>query len=251
MWSNSSSRMSEARPVRSTAGESARATPNIPLVVITGASVNGLGATTAMALAHGNPAQLILLGRGKSKVDLVVDATMSVDSKINATFVPIELDDLDSVRKAAGTIISMVDKIDILINNAGIMAVKEYKTNAAGIESQFATNHVGHFLFTNLLMHKILATGEGSRIVNLTSDGHKIAPCRFEDYNFQVSRRLQNSFPSFVLLPNGKLYRTDETTTCGPATANPKQPTSSSPSNSPHDCAAATSNPSRSTLVSL
>ena len=64
------------------------------------------------------------------------------------------------------------------------MAIKDYTTNKDGIEIQFATNHLGHFLFTKLLFSKILAAGSGSRIVNLTSLGHKIGPVRFDDYNF-------------------------------------------------------------------
>lgn len=103
---------------------------------------------------------------------------------IEVTFVPVSLDDLDSVRTAAATINASISKLDYLINNAGIMAVEKYTVNKAGIELQFATNHLGHFLFTKLLFPKILAAGPGARIINLTSLGHKIGPVRFDDYNF-------------------------------------------------------------------
>jgi len=119
-------------------------------------------------------------------VDSVIKEIAEINENIKTTFVPIELDNLESVRKAVSVIDAAVEKIDVFINNAGIMAVKDFKTNSAGIESQLATNHVGHFLLTNLLMDKILAAGRGTRIVNLTSDGHKIGPVRFEDYNFSV-----------------------------------------------------------------
>ena len=154
-------------------------------ILITGTSVNGLGAETAISLAHVNPAHILLLARSANKVIPVQEKIKELNSSIKTTFVPIELDDFDSVRVAAEKVNTSVGKIDILINNAGIMAVKKFTTNKDGIESQFATNHLGHFLLTNLLFDKVKAAGPSARIVNVTSDGFKIGPCRFEDYNFK------------------------------------------------------------------
>ena len=78
------------------------------------------------------------------------------------------------MREAAAKINEIVDKLDILINNAGIMACPFAKT-VDGIESQFGTNYIGHFLLTNLIMPKILAAGPGSRIVNVSSVGYFFA----------------------------------------------------------------------------
>ena len=78
------------------------------------------------------------------------------------------------MREAAAKINESVDKLDILINNAGIMACPFAKT-VDGIESQFGTNYIGHFLLTNLIMPKILAAGPGSRIVNVSSVGYLFA----------------------------------------------------------------------------
>jgi NAD(P)-dependent dehydrogenase (short-subunit alcohol dehydrogenase family) len=99
--------------------------------------------------------------------------------------VELDLSDLSSVRKAALLISEKVEKLDILINNAGIMAVKEYRESKEGIEMQFVANHVGHFLLTNLLMKKILAAEE-ARIVNVSSGGYVCSGVRFEDWNFKV-----------------------------------------------------------------
>jgi NAD(P)-dependent dehydrogenase (short-subunit alcohol dehydrogenase family) len=156
--------------------------------VVTGASEKGLGAETAVALAHGHPDHLILLARSQARVESVMTRIKEIDSSIKVDFVSVSLDDLDSVRTAAATINEKVSKIDILINNAGIMAIKDFTTNKAGIEIQFATNHLGHFLLTKLLFAKILAAGPGSRIINLTSLGHKIGPVRFDDYNFSEGK---------------------------------------------------------------
>ena len=154
-------------------------------ILITGTSEGGLGAETAISLAHAKPAQLLLLARSERKVRPVIEEINSISPSTKTAFILVELDDFDSVRKAAATVNNSVSKLDILINNAGIMAVLQYKTNKSGIESQFATNHLGHFLLTTLVFDRIKAAGKDARIVNVTSDGYTIGPCRMEDYNFR------------------------------------------------------------------
>lgn len=157
------------------------------IVLITGASENGLGAVTAVILAHAKPAHLILTARNLSKVQPVLDEICSIDQNVKTTFISIDLSSIEATRIGAAKIDALVEKIDILINNAGVMAIKEYTKSVDGLEMQLATNHVGHFLLTNLLMGKILKAGQGTRIVNLSSLGHRASPFRFEDYNFSVS----------------------------------------------------------------
>ncbi|CAG8894257.1 unnamed protein product [Penicillium egyptiacum] len=72
-----------------------------------------------------------------------------------------------------------------MVNNAGVMAV-DYQLSPEGFESHLATNHLGPFLFTNLIIKKILAS-KSPRIVVVSSDGHRLNPFRFDDYNFDVS----------------------------------------------------------------
>ena len=74
-----------------------------------------------------------------------------------------------------------------MINNAAIMACP-FSTTADGIESQFGTNYVGHFLLTNLLMEKLLVARDGGRIVNVSSSGHRMAEVRFNNWNFEVTQ---------------------------------------------------------------
>lgn len=158
--------------------------------LVTGASVNGLGAAIAVALAQGSPEHIILVGRTKAKIDPVIEEIAKVNAKVKAIFVQCELSDFDSVRKAAAAILDNKDvaKIDVIINNAGVMAVTEYSRDKQGYELQLSSNHLGHFLLTNTLMPKVLAAGPGSRIVNTTSRGHKVGPFRFDDYNFSDGR---------------------------------------------------------------
>ena len=74
-----------------------------------------------------------------------------------------------------------VPKINVLINNAGIMALHDFQKSEDGVEMQFAANHLGHFLLTNLLIPLIFAAGPGSRIVNVSSAGHALGNVRFGD----------------------------------------------------------------------
>lgn len=153
-------------------------------ILITGASVKGLGAETAMSLAHANPSHILLHGRTAAKIDPVIAEIKKLNPAIKTTFVQADFSSLASVREATEFVNSRIEKLDILINNAGIMAVKEYATTQDGIESQFGTNHMAHFLLTNLLMPRILAAGNGARIINVSSDGYLIGPFRFDGYNF-------------------------------------------------------------------
>jgi NAD(P)-dependent dehydrogenase (short-subunit alcohol dehydrogenase family) len=147
-------------------------------VLITGASEPGLGSETAISLAHANPAHLILTARSDTKIK-------PVQEKIASLNPPIDLSDYDSIREAASKVNGSISKLDILINNAGVMALPRFEKSKHGVEMQFATNHLGHFLFTALVFPKIASAGKGARIVNLSSDGHRIGPWRGDDYNFK------------------------------------------------------------------
>lgn len=137
-------------------------------------------------MAKASPALLILAGRSESKAAPVIAQIAESSPDVKVRFVSLDLASQKSVRSAANEINAMVLKIDLLINNAAIMACPYYKTED-GIESQFGTNHIGHFLLTALLMNKILAAGVGSRIVNVSSSAIQ-GTIRYDDYNFQVRK---------------------------------------------------------------
>ncbi|KAK9482215.1 hypothetical protein V1527DRAFT_477090 [Lipomyces starkeyi] len=154
------------------------------IFVITGPSQNGIGAETACALAAASPAILILAGRSESKVAPVIQSIHDINPNVKTIFIPLDLSSQASVRAAAAKINQVVDKIDVLINNAGIMACP-YGTTEDGIEKQFGTNHIGHFLFINLLLDKIKAAGPGARIVNVASSAHRFSGIRVNDIGFK------------------------------------------------------------------
>ncbi|KAK8058630.1 hypothetical protein PG994_009078 [Apiospora phragmitis] len=158
--------------------------------LITGTSAKGLGATAAVAFAREGPAHILLVSRNKAKVDPVIEEIAKAGPGVKVTFVPCELSDFESVRRAAATIIAdaAAPKIDVVLNNAGVMAIKDFTKDRQGYEMTLSSNHLGHFLLTNLIMPKILAAGPGARIVNVTSIGHRIGPVRFADYNFSDAK---------------------------------------------------------------
>jgi NAD(P)-dependent dehydrogenase (short-subunit alcohol dehydrogenase family) len=97
----------------------------------------------------------------------------------------LDLSDLASVNSFAQGFHSEYDRLDMLINNAGVMAIP-YEKTADGFERQFGTNHLGHFALTGLLLDLLLST-ENSRVVTVSSTGHRTGRINFEDLNSEES----------------------------------------------------------------
>ncbi|OJD30474.1 retinol dehydrogenase [Diplodia corticola] len=162
-------------------------------VLVTGISRNSLGEATALAIAAQGPALLILASRTPSSLDYVADEIRSVQPATPVATVTVDLLSQASVRAAAAKISDLVPRLDVIINNAGVMT-RTRRTSPEGIEGQFATNHLGPFLLTNLLAPKLLAaaaaspsssSASGPRVVNVSSFGVYISPVRFHDYNLE------------------------------------------------------------------
>jgi NAD(P)-dependent dehydrogenase (short-subunit alcohol dehydrogenase family) len=132
-----------------------------------------LGLESARALAAAG-ADVVRTGRDDVKGAAAVEAVGS-----GATFQNIDLAELDAVRRGADELAGRIDRLDVLINNAGVMACPLSRT-ADGFEMQFGTNHLGHFLLTARLA--ALAPG---RIVNLSSHGHMIGGVDLDDPNYE------------------------------------------------------------------
>ncbi|EEH05252.1 oxidoreductase [Histoplasma capsulatum G186AR] len=157
-------------------------------VLVTGVNPKGLGGAVVTAIAQYRPARIIITGRSQEKLDEVVKDLDISFPKVPVTAAAVDLASLRSVRKAAAKIKGEVDSIDVVLNNAGIMALPERELSENGFEMHLATNHIGHFLLTNLLMDKIrraAAQRPGyTRIVSVTSLGYQFSPFRSQDYNF-------------------------------------------------------------------
>jgi len=164
-------------------------TANIPdqtgrVAVITGANT-GLGYETALALAgHGAHVVLAVRNLDKGKDAAARIAAKSSDAEV--TLAELDLTSLDSIRAAAEQLRSDYDRIDLLINNAGVMWTPK-GTTKDGFELQFGTNHLGHFAFTGLLLDRLLPIA-GSRVVTVSSTGHRIrADIHFDDLQWERS----------------------------------------------------------------
>lgn len=164
-------------------------------IIITGVNRGGIGGATAKALATQSPSLLILTGRTQSKVQAVIDDLHSTHPSVPTRFLELDLFSQASVRQAAEEVLAYQDVqgIDLLLNNAGVMNVPTLHLSPEGIESQFATNHIGHFLFTNLIVPKLVSAASrpdappGSvRVVNVSSIGHMFGPVRFSDPHFKL-----------------------------------------------------------------
>jgi NAD(P)-dependent dehydrogenase (short-subunit alcohol dehydrogenase family) len=154
------------------------------LAVVTGAN-SGLGLVTARELARSGAA-VVLAARNTPKGE---QAAASINEAVPGADVRVqELDlaDLGSVRSFAETLDS--DRLDLLINNAGLMAPPRRLTKD-GFESQFGTNHLGHFALTGLLMPRLLAASE-PRVVTVSSTAHRAGQIDFDD--LQRERKYNN-----------------------------------------------------------
>jgi NAD(P)-dependent dehydrogenase (short-subunit alcohol dehydrogenase family) len=147
------------------------------VAVITGANT-GLGYETAAALAdHGAHVVLAVRNLDKGKDAAARIATRSPGASV--ALQELDLTALESIRAAAEQLRSDHDRIDLLINNAGVMMTPKSSTKD-GFELQFGTNHLGHFAFTGLLLGRLLPV-TGSRVVTVSSIGHRIGRIRFDD----------------------------------------------------------------------
>jgi NAD(P)-dependent dehydrogenase (short-subunit alcohol dehydrogenase family) len=145
------------------------------LAVVTG-GYSGLGLETTRALSRAG-ATVIVPAR---RPDAAAEALAGID---RVELDQLDLGDLASVRAFAERLLDQARGIDILINNAGIMACPETRVGP-GWEAQFATNHLGHFALTNLLWPE-LRGGGGARVVALSSRGHKNSGIRWDDVQFE------------------------------------------------------------------
>jgi NAD(P)-dependent dehydrogenase (short-subunit alcohol dehydrogenase family) len=147
-------------------------------VLVTGVSA-GLGVETARALvAHG--ASVVGTARDLAKARRALAQAMPQNADA-VELVEMDLASLASVRRAANQLVSAAKPFDVIIANAGVMACPQGKT-ADGFETQFGTNHLGHFVFINRLVPLL---GPGSRIITLSSAGHRRSDVSLDDPNFE------------------------------------------------------------------
>ena len=151
------------------------------VALVTGAS-GGLGAETARALASCGAA-VTLTARDVAKAEGVAEGIRSSTGNARVDVLELELTDPANIRAAAKRWLGGHDELHFLVNNAGVMACPLERT-AEGFELQLATNHFGHFLLTGLLV-PLLRKSAPSRIVNLSSAGHRMSDVVLDDLHYE------------------------------------------------------------------
>ncbi len=152
-------------------------------VIITGAN-SGIGYEAALALAK-RKANLVLACRNPSKAQAAANRIAAQAPTAELEVRTLDLADLGSVRAFVDEFSRQHDRLDLLINNAGVMAIPRTETQD-GFEMQFGTNHLGHFALTGALLDTLLGTPD-SRVVTVSSIAHQFGKMHFRDLNWTRS----------------------------------------------------------------
>ncbi len=207
-------------------------------VIITGAN-SGLGYWTAFYLAK-NGANIIMACRNTKKAEVAKEQITSKLPSAQVQLSALDLSNLDSIKRFAEEFQTSNDKLNILVNNAGVMALPYCKTHD-GFEMQLGTNHLGHFTLTGLLLPTLLKTPD-SRIVNTSSAAHRAGKISFSNlmgekhynkwqayaqsklanlfFTFELQRRLAAAQSSTISLAAHPGYAATNLQSVGPTMAN-------------------------------
>jgi NAD(P)-dependent dehydrogenase (short-subunit alcohol dehydrogenase family) len=153
------------------------------IAVVTGPG--GLGFETALGLA-GAGARVILAGRNPEKGAAAVAAIKAKAPQADVAFTPLDLASLASVKACGAGLLNDLPRLDLLINNAGVMAPPTRQETADGFELQFGVNYLGHFALTARLL-PLLRQGVQPRVVSLSSVAHKVGAIRFPDLQWRYN----------------------------------------------------------------
>jgi NAD(P)-dependent dehydrogenase (short-subunit alcohol dehydrogenase family) len=153
------------------------------VAIVTGGN-SGIGFEAAAVLA-GRGAHVILACRDAGKAKGAVDAIRARHPSASVQTESLDLASLASVRAFADRVLAGQPRIDLLVNNAGVMAIPR-RITADGFEMQLGTNHLGHFALTGLLLERLLAT-PAARVVTVSSSAHRPGSIHFDD--LQLERR--------------------------------------------------------------
>jgi NAD(P)-dependent dehydrogenase (short-subunit alcohol dehydrogenase family) len=154
------------------------------LAIVTGAN-SGIGYHTALELARAG-ATVVLACRNLQKAEDAKAKILAAVPQAQLEIAQLDMADLNSIKAFAESFVAGGRKLDMLINNAGVMALPQRTPTAQGFEMQFGTNHLGHFALTGELMPALLKT-PGSRVVTVASIAHKGGRMQYEDPNWEKS----------------------------------------------------------------
>ena len=161
------------------------------VVIVTGSNT-GIGKETARVLASMS-ATVILACRDAQRSLPVVEELRKDTNNENIHFIKLDLTDLKSIKEFADEFKKRYQKLNILINNAGIMAIPDRRLTKDGFELQFGTNHLGHFYLTTLLIDA-LKKATSSRVINLSSMASDVGKMNWDDLMFEKGYNLSSAY---------------------------------------------------------
>lgn len=160
------------------------------VVVITGAN-SGMGKATSIELAR-TGATVIMVCRDKKRGEAALKEVQNESGNHSVKLMICDLGSLKSIRAFCTEFKENYQRLDVLINNAGVILPGRHETTD-GYELQFGVNHLGHFLLTNLLLDRIIASAP-ARIINVSSGAHKVGKIHFEDVNLKKNYQLWRAY---------------------------------------------------------
>lgn len=173
------------------------------VVLITGAT-DGVGKQTALKLAK-EGYHIVMMVRSKARAEQTIAEIKQESGNKKVAYILVDLTSLAQVRKAVAEFLAAYPRLDILINNAGLI-VPDKQITADGFEQSFEVNHLSHFLLTHLLLDRIKQSPQG-RIINLSSEGHRMA--KFDADNFNAEKNY-SSLGQYCFTKLCNIYFTNE-----------------------------------------
>lgn len=160
------------------------------VVVVTGAN-SGMGKATSLGIAK-TGATVVMVCRSKERGEKAVEEVRAASGSNSIELMLCDLGSLKSIEKFCGAFKEKHQRLDVLVNNAGVVLPGRHET-ADGYELQFGVNHLGHFLLTNRLLDLILASAP-ARIINVSSGIHTIGRIHFDDVNLRKNYAVWRSY---------------------------------------------------------
>lgn len=162
---------------------------NGKICLVTGAT-SGIGEVTVRTLARLG-ARVVLVGRSRARTEALVQR-IRADSGVKVDFLLADLSSQAQIRRLADEFRSRYDRLDVLINNAGLLSYRREET-PDGLEMTFGVNHIGYFLLTELLVDLLKASAP-SRVINLSSDAHRRGRINWDDLQFKRGYSLWGAY---------------------------------------------------------
>ncbi len=164
------------------------------VAVITGGNA-GIGKETAVALARAGW-RVFITARDPGRGTAALEDIRARSASERTAVIPLDLADLASVRAFPALLAAQTDQLDVLVNNAGLV-LQDRRVTSDGFEQTFGVNHLGHFLLTDLLLDRLRANPNGSRVVVVSSHAHKMARRGLDFDDLQTEHRRYRGFAAY------------------------------------------------------